>query len=469
MQLDRLLNRRLIRALFRYYAGPRGKERIAEIFGAPRKKSPGAALARMPAEVSLNTLIKKVGVGGELKEKFLSKNYHKQVILNVMKTIGEQGLRHPFRFDAPLVIVWNVTNKCNLRCRYCYQSAGVRKTDELSFEEKIDLIDQMVDINVGFVAFSGGEPLMEPRFFDLLSYASSYLHTSVATNGTLEEDGEYVRRLADSGAKNVFVSLDGATAGSHDFIRGRGSFNRTLSGVRNLVSQDGLKTGINMVVTRRNLREVPRVLDLALRLGVNSFSHYNFIPAGRGKDDFALDLTAEEREDLMNLLYDWHARRKQTGLNIISTSPTFARVIHQRSRGKGAGVFHLTTDDASELDGIVEYAGGCGAGRVYAAVQPNGLVSPCVFMPDVIIGDVREKFLYDIWKSSEVCRMMCDRERFAVDCPDHKIVCGGCRARAFAYGNLVGPDPGCIVYQDLHGSMERPGHPRGEVCESVTA
>jgi hypothetical protein len=105
MQLDRLLNRRLIRALFRYYAGPRGKERIAEIFGAPRKKSPGAALARMPAELALNTLIRKVGVGEELKAKFLSKNYHKQVILNVMKTIGEEGLHHPFRFDAPLVFM----------------------------------------------------------------------------------------------------------------------------------------------------------------------------------------------------------------------------------------------------------------------------------------------------------------------------------------------------------------------------
>jgi hypothetical protein len=62
---------------------------------------------------------------------------------------------------------------------------------------------------------------------------------------------------------------------------------------------------------------------------------------------------------------------------------------------------------------------------------------------------------------------MCDRESFAFDCPDYKTVCGGCRARAFAYGNLVGPDPGCIVCQDLHDSTEQ--EPLREVSESATA
>ncbi|MFW6180181.1 MAG: radical SAM protein [Spirochaetota bacterium] len=447
MRPEKIMNRKLVRALFFHYAG-RGRKRIEELFGAEKQRGPGAFLGRAFLRGALDRAMKRIGVDEELQRRFWSRPYHRQLLLNVLETVGKRGLSHPFRFESPLVIVWNYTNLCNLRCRYCYQSAGRPSPDELSFEEKIALINQMVDAHVGFVAFSGGEPVMEPRFFDVLSYASRFLHTSIASNGTLFADREYVDKIADCGARNVFVSLDGATAPSHDFIRGTGSFARTLRGIENLVANPHVSCGINMVVTRRNLHEVPRVLELARSLGVNSFSHYNFIPTGRGAEDVAYDLTASEREELMELLYDWHHRRQETGLNIVSTSPTFARVIYQRSGGRNAGVFHYTADSGNDLSGIIQYAGGCGAGRVYAAVQPNGLVSPCVFMPDVIIGDLRKNGLKHIWQSSGVCKQLCDREHFSFDC-DYRTVCGGCRARAHAYGSLTGPDPGCAVYQEL--------------------
>lgn len=455
MRLEKTMNRKIVRRIFSYYAG-RGRRRIDELFGAGKQRGPGAVLGRVPLQWALNRAMRKIGVDEEKQRRFWSRHFHKQLVLNVLETIGRHGLSQPFRFEAPLVIVWNYTNLCNLRCRYCYQSAGRPAENELSFDEKIDLVNQMVDAHVGFVAFSGGEPVMEPRFFDVLGYASRFLHTSIASNGTLLRNREYVDRIADSGARNVFVSLDGTTPESHDFIRGTGSFRRTLKGIENLVANSHLSCGINMVVTRRNLHEVPRVLELARSLGVNSFSHYNFIPTGRGADDVKHDLTAREREKLMELLYDWHTRRRETGLNIVSTSPTFARVIYQRSGGKSAGVFHYTADAGNDISGIVEYAGGCGAGRVYAAVQPDGLVSPCVFMPGVIIGDLRKHGLKHIWRASETCKQMCDRENFQFDCPEYKTVCGGCRARAYAYGNLVGPDPGCLVYQELRKEATDP-------------
>jgi MoaA/NifB/PqqE/SkfB family radical SAM enzyme len=454
MRPEKVLNRRIVRALFAHYAG-RGKRRIEELFGAEKQRGPGAFLGRAFLQGVLSRAMNKIGVDEELQRRFWARPYHKQLLLNVLETVGNHGLSHPFRFEAPLVIVWNYTNLCNLRCRYCYQSAGRPAPDELSFGEKIDLVNKMVDAHVGFVAFSGGEPVMEPRFFDVLTYASRFLHTSIASNGTLLANREYVDRIADGGARNVFVSLDGATAPSHDFIRGKGSFARTIQGIEHLVANPHVSCGINMVVTRRNLHQVPRVLELARSLGVNSFSHYNFIPTGRGSEDVAFDLTAAEREELVNLLYDWHSRRHETGLNIVSTSPTFARLIYQRSGGKKAGVFHYTADSGNDISGIIEYAGGCGAGRVYAAVQPNGLVSPCVFMPDVIIGDLRKDGLKRIWQESETCRRMCDRAGFTFDCV-YKMVCGGCRARAHAYGNLVGPDPGCAVYQEMRGDASDP-------------
>jgi radical SAM protein with 4Fe4S-binding SPASM domain len=209
-----------------------------------------------------------------------------------------------------------------------------------------------------------------------------------------------------------------------------------------------------MVVTSRNYDEVPAVLELARNLGVNSFTHYHYIPTGRGKDDFDTDLTPTQREELLNLLVDYHMRRRETGLNVISTAPQYARVIWERSGRKSAGFFHYTADNTTSITGIIEYAGGCGAGRVYAAVQPNGRMTPCVFMPDVTIGYIREAPFIDIWQNSETCLEMVDRDNYHYQCPTYKNICGGCRARAFAYGDLIGPDPRCAVYQKVMGMRD---------------
>jgi MoaA/NifB/PqqE/SkfB family radical SAM enzyme len=444
--VERVINRKVVRKILHHY-GYKGQERIDEIFGAEKKRGIGPFFGRMPLKIAMQLGMRKLGMSRKMKESFLSGPHNRQTVMNILRTVADNGLQQPFRFDGPALIVWNYTSLCNLHCRYCYQDAGRPLDDELSFEKRIDIINQMVDANVAFIAFSGGEPIMGPRFWDVLKYAAKFLHISIATNGTLLEDRTLVEKLADNGARNVFVSLDGATSESHDFIRGRGSYERTIRGVQNLVANPHLRVGINTVVTQRNLEEVPDILKLANRLGVNYFSHYNFIPTGRGSDDHTIDLLPEQREQLLNILYEWHTVRKQTKLNTVSTSPQYCRILYESSGGETAGLFHYTTDTGASLKGIIKYAGGCGAGRVYAAIQPNGIMSPCVFMPQVKIGDLREERFHDIWKNSELCKSLSDRESYHFKCPGYHYVCGGCRARALAYGDILGPDPGCIVYQ----------------------
>jgi radical SAM protein with 4Fe4S-binding SPASM domain len=441
-----MMNRRITRRFFNYYTTG-GSRRIDELFGAEKERGAMPFIGRLVLGAALNRTMKGMGICDDMKKAFSSSAQGRQILNNIMKTIAAHGMQQPFRFECPLVVVWNFTNVCNLHCRYCYQSAGEPGRDELSYSDKIDLVRQMADASVAFLAFSGGEPIMGDHFWDTLAYASRLMHTSLASNGTLLVNRSVVQRLADHGLKNVFISLDGASPDIHDAIRGAGAFNRTLEGITNCVENQALHVGINMVVTRTNLHEVPAVLELAQRLGVNSFNHYNFIPTGRGKGNFNLDLTAEEREQLLELLFRMHERRSETGLNIISTAPQFARVLWERSGRTSGGLFHYTTGRATDITGIIEYAGGCGAGRVYAAVQPNGRMTPCVFMPDVTIGNIRERPFKEIWQRSETCRAMVDRDSHHHKCSRYRHICGGCRARAFAYGDLLGPDPKCSVYQ----------------------
>ena len=104
-----------------------------ELFAKEREKTLGALLGRIPVRLLLNKLTPEIGLDEKLKDSFFSRYYNRQTIMNIIKTVGENGLKQPFRFSPPLVVVWNYTNRCNLRCRYCYQNAGKGLDDELRY------------------------------------------------------------------------------------------------------------------------------------------------------------------------------------------------------------------------------------------------------------------------------------------------------------------------------------------------
>ena len=95
---------------------------------------------------------------------------------------------------------------------------------------------------------------------------------------------------------------------------------------------------------------------------------------------------------------------------------------------------------------LSRYIGGCGTGRCYCAIQPNGIITPCVYIPGVKVGDVRRQTLAQIW-DNPLFATLSDREDRGDHCGvcDYRHYCGGCRARAFAYtGDMQAGDPGCV-------------------------
>ncbi len=101
---------------------------------------------------------------------------------------------------------------------------------------------------------------------------------------------------------------------------------------------------------------------------------------------------------------------------------------------------------AESINFLAEFVGGCGAGRLYMALEPNGDMKPCVFMP-IKIGNIKTDPLTEVWRKNTVLQKIRDREGFWGNCRkcESRNICGGCRARALSYFNDVqGPDPGCI-------------------------
>ena len=366
-------------------------------------------------------------------------------VASVIKGIAEYGITRPQKLFSPFLVVWDYTNACNLNCKHCYKKAGKASEDELSTRERKEVIDQLANAGVVAIAFSGGEPLTQDDFFTIAKYASKKgIYVSLATNGTLI-DKEMAKRIKKAGVQYVEISLDGIEK-THDEFRGvKGAWKRTIKGIKNCIDM-GLVTCIATTVTKYNYNEIPKLIDLSIKIKADRYIAFNFIPTGRGKEILKYDITPEQKEKLLNFLYD---KLEEGKIEVFSTAPQFARIALERVKeGKGKKI--VPTHFAGvTLEGkaivLAQFIGGCGAGRLYCSIEPNGDIQPCVFIP-VKVGNVKDGF-ENVWHSSQILNQLRDRSKLKENCGKcmYKFVCGGCRARAYAYFNdFDAPDPGCI-------------------------
>jgi len=283
------------------------------------------------------------------------------------------------------------------------------------------LIDELSKLKPTYFVLSGGEPLLRRDFFELASYAvKKGLHISLATNGLLLDE-EVATKLKDVGVKSVYVSVDGASPITNDRIRGRGSFRKAINAVEICV-KSGLRTGIAMTITKINVKDVPRMINLAMNLGVSTLSFRRFKPAGRGfVNRFELELSIKQHKEFLTLL-KCKKEELQGVLKIRYHDPLWALI------------------DSKNYSP-------CVAGRSLFSIMPNGDVWACPHLP-ISAGNIREKPLEQIWENSSFLKQLRNRELLRGKCSicQHKYVCGGCRSAAYAYyGDCFGTDPKCWI------------------------
>ena len=197
------------------------------------------------------------------------------------------------------------------------------------------MVDQLADAGVTALAFSGGEPLTRKDFFEVARHAADRgLYVSVATNGTLLTK-ENVQKLKQAKVNYLDISIDGASAKTHDEFRGvPGTFDKAVAGLKNCVEAD-LCVCIATTATKNNFEELPAIIDLAEEVGAERFTYFNFIPTGRGKAHYDQDLSPEEREKLMRYLLARMSKGCKT--TILTTAPQLARVGLQCQGPGGTG------------------------------------------------------------------------------------------------------------------------------------
>ena len=345
------------------------------------------------------------------------------------------SINRPFEFFVQL----HLTERCNLRCRHCYQ--GEKRPDEMSLSEIKSALEEVSDMlkdwtqsyDIAFTSsfnVTGGEPFLRQDIFKVLEELKNVgFDTYILSNGTLITR-DIAIGLAELGVKGVQVSIEGPEV-VHDEIRGAGSFSAAIKGIRNLLDA-GTEVTLNTTLSDINAPFFMDTIDLASSLGVQRLGFSRLVPSGSGKDLLNRMLKREVLEDLYNNIFSLNTG----GLRIVTGDPVASQL-------------------KEPYDGDADSpwpTGGCAAGVSGLTVLQDGTVTPCRRLP-VPIGNIRKDSLREIWASSEILNALRDKARYRGRCGECKkwSVCRGCRAIAFAFSRAddkagyLAEDPQCFL------------------------
>ncbi len=350
------------------------------------------------------------------------------------------------------VVFWNLTDRCNLSCTHCYNKSGPGRSTvgELTTEEAMRVIDDLADMGVPLILFSGGEPLMREDIWDLARHARSRgLKMALSTNGTLITP-DVARRIKECGIEYAGISLDGARAETHDHFRNLpGAFEQTLSAFA-ACKEAGLRCGVRVTLTRENCHELEALVDLALSLGASRFCLYWLVPTGRGLDSYArLQLDKNEVTEALSLLYRKAKETDPAAMEFLTVDAP-QDCIHLLASMEQDGSADVA--DAREL--LASLKGGCSAGTRVANIDAQGNVYPCQFArsPEFLVGTIRDRPFSGLWGDTDnpvLARFREKQARFGGRCSacSYRELCGGgCRVRAHAVeGDFLAEDPFCFL------------------------
>lgn len=349
----------------------------------------------------------------------------------------------------PLVF-WNITNQCNLSCAHCYINAGPdrQRKDELSLNEAKAFIDDLAEMRIPLLMFSGGEPLVRKDFWKLVAHARPMgLKLALSSNGTLITKA-VAKKIKKAEIEYVGISLDGANEETHDAIRRQpGSFSRSVTALKNCVDI-GLKCGVRVTATKDNYHEIPDLLNLLIQLDVPRFCLYWLVPSGRGKGLFAdKNLKTHEVMRIVDILY----------MKAKELDPEKTEILTVDAPQDGIYILNrLKEENSPEYDNalkLLQFTGdSCSAGDRIANVDPSGNVYVCQFaqLTELKVGNVKQQRFSEIWKDdtnpilSAFQNKVKNLKGKCSKCTYKQLCGGGCRIRAyFQYGDLWAEDPLC--------------------------
>jgi radical SAM protein with 4Fe4S-binding SPASM domain len=349
-------------------------------------------------------------------------------------------------------MTWNTTRTCNLRCVHCYSDSETKTyNNELNHEEALKMLDDMAEYGVPILLFSGGEPLMRKRVFELMAYARKIgVRPTLSTNGTLITP-QVAQNMKKAGLGYAGISMDGY-GDTNDKFRGKvGAFDAMVKGVENCLAE-GVKVSLRFTVTQHNIQDLPKVFDFLEQKNLPRMCIYHLVYSGRGSDIMADDVERKFSRTVVDqiierALYFHNQGIEKDLLTIDNHCDGPYLIIKLRERGQ-----HKLANDIYQL---LLKQGGNRSGIGFGDVDNLGNVHADQFSWDYSWGNVKQKTFRQIWDgvSDEVIAAYKYRKPLIKGrcgkCQFFEICNGNFRARArYATGDLWESDPACYLTDD---------------------
>jgi|GEM_PF-1186019 len=333
-------------------------------------------------------------------------------------------------------VIFEITGRCNLSCVHCIEG-GSKVYNELSLEEICKIIDELQMLGVYRVVLTGGEPFARKDIMEIIEkFSSKAMKVIIFTNGALINN-EMLDKLAGNNILLRF-SLDGATAETHDFIRGGGSFEKTIR-IIDKCREKGIEIGIASTIYSKNFDEYKDIVKLAGNLNVRELELSEIVPFGNAKEYRDLLLSRKQLEQL-----------RVYNLELGNSNESFAR---------GTGLAKQA--EQRKRDAVREYS--CNAGISTCFIGCNGDVYPCTLFKEFdefCIGNAGIESLFEIWNYGtgldKFRNLKVSYLKKCKSCDCFNLCPGGCRAKAYiASNNLLGDmeDEYCQISNSMRKRM----------------
>lgn len=328
---------------------------------------------------------------------------------------------------APIRVIWEITNKCNLKCAHCFFCDLSDSGDVLTGDKSYRIAEALIRANCLQVGLSGGEPLLHPDWLPIARMlVNGGASVGINTNGVLIDETK-AGDIQRAGVKNVTISIDGADPDTHDQFRGMpGAWEKSIQAVK-LIAQLGIDVMVNSVLHRRNMNEVLDLVRIIRETGAGGIKFMRLYPIGRGARIYENEKLpyAETKSMIHTLLKE--KRRLQDDFNIMFGD----NLANAYLDGQGDGF----------------ETGKCEAGRYKCVIGADGAVRPCEFLTQdaFVAGNVLETDILEIWRHADAFAYF-RSDAFFTSCQVCQNACPErCPACAASTGDLYGPDPTCPI------------------------
>ncbi len=364
-------------------------------------------------------------------QKFVKKNFIVP-LKSFEELLKDKNNRHT---SAPIYMTLGITSGCNYRCKHCGNNSVVSKETDLTPEEIYKLLDQMIDLKLLKINFTGGEPTTNPKLIDYIRYVKGRIpRITLTTNGSLITD-EMAKKLKDAGLNMAKISIDGLSKFHNEFRNFENAYEKAIDAIKNFQS-NGIEVRIQSTLTKYNTEDLIKLMEVLSDLKISHQTIVPVCPIGRADKEMMLD-----KESYKNFILKMHDKVKYLIEKGTTTNFQIRPVFGARELFEG-----LTNTSFETLS--MKYS--CEALQNTMEIQPNGDVVPCSFL-SMPIGNVRDKSLIEVWKDNGANKLRGlfennKNNEHCSNCSKSELCNGGCIANKYYYHNdLTKKEPYCFV------------------------